>query len=174
MTVLVQSIRFNQVIAGAELDGFLQEGSTLTRKHGLVDNDTTFNQENITSNTTVLLGTANGHEIAGEELVAGDFLPLALAVHPDIIRLDAHSTELVQGPLALPHNGALESNEHEQREERVVPVFIEHPQSNTEDLEDEERCNGVLLEELEEVREREYRRCYRHSDVGCGQFRPST
>lgn len=71
----------------------------------------------------------------------------------DRVRLDAHPTKLRQGSLALPHNRALESDKHEQGEDRVVPVFIETPQADTEQLEDEERRHSVLLEQLAERRD---------------------
>ena len=35
-------------------------------------------------------------------------------------------------------------------EERVVPVFVQHPKPNTEDLEDEEWSNGMLPKQLRE------------------------
>ena len=76
-----------------------------------------------------------------------------MPVYIDLVWLDAHAAELGQGPLSLPHNGALESDQHEQGEQRVVPVFIQHPQSDAEDLEDEEGRNGVFLEQLGEGRD---------------------
>lgn len=71
----------------------------------------------------------------------------------DRVRLDAHPTKLRQGSLALPHNRALESDKHEQGEDRVVPVLVETPQADTEQLEDEERRHSVLLEQLAERRD---------------------
>ncbi|KAI3487633.1 hypothetical protein L1887_48414 [Cichorium endivia] len=53
--------------------------------------------------------------------------------------------------LTLEDDGALEDDEHEEREERVVPVLVEHPQADAEDLEDEEGCDGVLEEEIDEL-----------------------
>jgi hypothetical protein len=86
-------------------------------------------------------------------MVALDLGPLAKTEHPHIVGLDAHAAELVKGTLALPDNSALEGDEHKKSEERVVPVFIEHPKTNTEDLEDEEGRDGVLLEQLGEGRD---------------------
>ena len=77
------------------------------------------------------------------------------------------------GGADLEHGRALEHDEHEQREERVVPVRIDQistaretkegrvknapvlvhaPQASTEDLENEERRNGVFGEQLSERR----------------------
>ena len=150
--ILVQSLGLKNSVGGSELNGVLEQGSTLTRKHGFVDNGGSVDKQHVTSNTAVLLCTAHGDEVAGEKFVGLDFNPLAETEDPDIIRLDAHSAELVEGALALPHHSALESNEHEQGKERVVPVLVEHPKSDTEDLEDKERCDGVLLEQLSESR----------------------
>jgi hypothetical protein len=144
--VLVETLRIQRNIGGAKLDGLLQERSTLTRKHSLVDNGGTFNQKHIASNTTVLLSSVDGDEIARNELVTLNLGPLAQAENPHAVRLDAHATELGQGALTLPNNGALENDEHKEGKERIVPVLVEHPKSNTEDLEDEEWRNGVLLE----------------------------
>ena len=52
----------------------------------------------------------------------------------------------------MPDDSALKDDQHEECEQRVVPVFIQHPKPNTEDLENEEWRNGVLLEKLEECR----------------------
>lgn len=83
-------------------------------------------------------------------MVALDLGPPAKTEHPHIVGLDAHTAELVEGALALPDDCALEGDEHEEGKERVVPVLIEHPQTNTEDLEDEEGRDGMLLEQLGE------------------------
>ncbi len=89
-------------------------------------------------------------QIAGEQPIALDLGPLAEPIHEDIIRLDAHAAELVQGSLALPHHGALEHDQHEEGEKRVVPILVQHPQADAEDLEDEEGRYRMLLEELGE------------------------
>lgn len=54
----------------------------------------------------------------------------------------------------LEDNGAFEYNQHESREETVVPVFVQAPESHTEDLEDEERCDSMLGEQLCELWDR--------------------
>lgn len=48
----------------------------------------------------------------------------------------------------LEDSRALKDDQHEQREETVVPVLVEAPQSDTEDLEDEEGRDGVLRKEF--------------------------
>jgi hypothetical protein len=50
----------------------------------------------------------------------------------------------------LPHNGALEGDEHEERKEGIVPILVEHPQADTEDLEDKERGDGMFPEKFGE------------------------
>ena len=46
----------------------------------------------------------------------------------------------------LPDHRALKNDKHEQGEEAVVPVLVQTPESDTEHLEDEERCRCVLSE----------------------------
>lgn len=52
----------------------------------------------------------------------------------------------------LPDDRRLEDDQHDQGEDRVVPVFIQAPKSNTKDLEDEEWSDGMFLEEFRERR----------------------
>ena len=51
----------------------------------------------------------------------------------------------------MPDHGTLESHEHDEGEERVVPVIVEQPETDTEDLEDKERRDGMLLPQLGEA-----------------------
>jgi len=51
----------------------------------------------------------------------------------------------------LPDDGGLKYDQHEQGEERVVPVLIQAPKSDTENLENEEGGDGVFLEKLSEL-----------------------
>ncbi|KAI6750013.1 hypothetical protein HG531_007278 [Fusarium graminearum] len=146
--ILVETLRIQGNVGRTKLNGILEERSTLTGKHSLVDNSGTLNQKHITSDTTVLLGSVDGNEIARNELVTLNLSPLAQTENPHIVRLDAHATELIESALTLPDDGALENDEHKEGEERIVPILIEHPKSNTEDLKDEEWCNGVLLEQF--------------------------
>jgi hypothetical protein len=147
-SVLVETLDIQGNIGGTKLDRILEERSTLTRKHSLVDNSGTFDQKHITSNTTVLLGSVDRDKVAGNELVTLNLSPPTQTENPHIVGLDAHATELIEGALTLPDDSTLENDEHEESKERIVPVLIEHPKSNTEDLEDEEWCNGVLLEQF--------------------------
>ena len=48
---------------------------------------------------------------------------------------------------------AFEDNKHRQCEEAVVPIFIEAPEANTEDLEDEERSSGSFFEKFGKLRD---------------------
>lgn len=48
----------------------------------------------------------------------------------------------------LPNHSALEHDEHEQSKDAVIPVLIQAPESDTKDLEDEERCGCVFTKEL--------------------------
>lgn len=50
--------------------------------------------------------------------------------------------------LYLPHDRAFEYNKHEEREERVIPILVQTPQSHAKDLEDEEWRDGMLLKEF--------------------------
>ena len=50
---------------------------------------------------------------------------------------------------------AFEYNQHESREETVVPVFVQAPESHTENLEDEERCDSMLGKQLCELWDRD-------------------
>jgi hypothetical protein len=72
----------------------------------------------------------------------------------------------------LEDNCAFEDNQHESGEQTVVPVFVQAPKSYTEDLEDEERCDGVLGEQFRELGNRdvtgvgtEFRREMRDGDI---------
>jgi hypothetical protein len=53
----------------------------------------------------------------------------------------------------LPDDGTLEDDEHEKGEETVIPIFIETPEGDTEDLEDEERGGGLLRKKVDEGRD---------------------
>src|SRR5882672_8998966 len=53
----------------------------------------------------------------------------------------------------LEDDGALKDDEHEQREQAEVPVLVEAPQRDAEDLEHEEGRGGVLREERGEGRD---------------------
>ena len=115
-SVLVKTLGVNLSITGTELNGILQQRRTLARKHGLVDDGGSLDQNHIASNTAVLLCTGNRDKITGEKLVARGLGPLAEAVGIDLVGLDAHAAELVEGALTLPDDGALEYDEHEEGE----------------------------------------------------------
>ena len=53
----------------------------------------------------------------------------------------------------MPYNRALEQDEHEQSEQAVVPIFIQTPECDAENLEDEEWGNTVFCEEGCECRD---------------------
>ena len=53
----------------------------------------------------------------------------------------------------MPHDRALEHDEHEQSEQAVVPIFVQTPECHAENLEDEEWGNTVLCEEGGECRD---------------------
>jgi hypothetical protein len=76
--------------------------------------------------------------------------PFSETKGPNVVGLDAHATELVESALTLPNNSAFKGDEHEEREERIVPILIEEPEADAEDLENEEWRNSMLLEELGE------------------------
>lgn len=48
----------------------------------------------------------------------------------------------------LEHDRAFKDDQHESRKQTVVPVFIQAPQGDTEDLKHEEGRNGMLRKEL--------------------------
>lgn len=50
---------------------------------------------------------------------------------------------------------ALEHDEHEQRKETVIPVLVQTPQRDAEDLEHKEWRGRMLAEQLEEARHRD-------------------
>jgi hypothetical protein len=50
---------------------------------------------------------------------------------------------------------ALEDDQHEQCEKRVVPVLVEAPECDAEDLEDEERRSRMFPKELQERGDRD-------------------
>ena len=50
----------------------------------------------------------------------------------------------------LPHNGTLKHDKHEEREETVVPILVQTPKGDAEDLEDKEGCCGVFREQFRE------------------------
>lgn len=55
----------------------------------------------------------------------------------------------------MPYDRALEHDEHEQSEQAVVPIFVQTPECDAEDLEDEEWGNTVLCKEGRECRNRD-------------------
>jgi hypothetical protein len=52
----------------------------------------------------------------------------------------------------LPHDGALEGDKHEEGKEGIIPILVKHPQTDTEDLENEKGSNSMFLKELGEGR----------------------
>ena len=50
----------------------------------------------------------------------------------------------------LPHNGTLKHDKHEEREETVVPILVQTPKGDAEDLEDKKRCCCVFREQFGE------------------------
>ena len=58
----------------------------------------------------------------------------------------------------LPHGCASKCDKREQRKQAVVPVFVETPQRDTEDLENEEWRDGMFCEWLPERRDRDIKR----------------
>jgi len=50
----------------------------------------------------------------------------------------------------LPHDGTFKHHQHEQGEETVVPVFIQNPKGDTENLENKERGSSMLAKEFGE------------------------
>ena len=130
------------------MDRILEQRGALARKHGFIHNGSSLDQEHVAGNTTVILCPRDGDKIAGEELVTLDLNPPAQAEHPNIVGFNTHAAEFVQGALALPNYCALEGDQHEEGEKRVVPVLIQHPKTNAEDLKNEEGSHCVLLEEL--------------------------
>lgn len=58
----------------------------------------------------------------------------------------------------LEDDGALKNDEHEEGEKRVVPVLVEHPQADAEDLEHKKGRDGVLGKEAEERRHGDVKR----------------
>jgi hypothetical protein len=55
----------------------------------------------------------------------------------------------------LPDNSALENYKHEEGENAVIPVLVEHPKGHAEDLEDEEWCGSMLSKQSAEGRNRD-------------------
>jgi hypothetical protein len=54
-------------------------------------------------------------------------------------------------PTNLEHDCALKDHQHEAGEKTVVPVFIQAPEGDAEDLENEEGCDGMLCEKFREL-----------------------
>eukprot|EP00965_Chrysotila_dentata_P122588 4051637-Pleurochrysis_carterae.AAC.1 len=52
-------------------------------------------------------------------------------------------------------HGALEDHQHQQREERVVPVVVKRPQDHAQDLKHEKRRECMLLEQRTKGRPRD-------------------
>lgn len=54
------------------------------------------------------------------------------------------------GATYLPDNSALKHDQHEQGEQTVIPIFVQTPEGDAEDLEHEEGCCGVFREQFGE------------------------
>lgn len=52
----------------------------------------------------------------------------------------------------LEHDSAFENDQHEKSEQAVVPIFVQTPESDTEDLEDKERRGSMFPKECGERR----------------------
>ena len=66
--------------------------------------------------------------------------------------------ELRDGTHSLPHSCALDHDKYEQCKQAVVPVFVETPQRDTENLENEEGRGGMFCKERSGRRDRDIKR----------------
>lgn len=64
------------------------------------------------------------------------------------VRLISHFSHFCHVSHLLMNEGALEHNEHNKREDTVIPELIEAPQSDAEHLKHEERCDCSFFEQL--------------------------
>jgi len=85
-----------------------------------------------------------------------------LNLNPFLLTLDVHSvgllthtTEFTNCLNTLENHSAFKDNQHEKGKQRVVPVLVQTPQTNAENLEHEEGCYGVLLEKFSKSRDRD-------------------
>lgn len=146
--VLVLALHIELGLALTQLDGLFEKRSGLSRQHGLVDNTGTGNENHITSQAGILTRSSNRDDVTGKQLVSLDLRPLSVSVHLNGVRSKTHASELGHSSLTLPHHSGLKHDKHDEGEDGVVPLLIETPESNTEDLEDKEGGNSVLKEEL--------------------------
>lgn len=66
-------------------------------------------------------------------------------------RLAPHIPDCGHISKLLLNKGALEHDEHDEGENTVVPVLVQTPQSDAENLEDKERSDRTFLEELSKL-----------------------
>ena len=48
----------------------------------------------------------------------------------------------------LPDDRTLEHDKHEQCEQTIIPILVQTPQGDTEDLKNKKRCSGLFSKEF--------------------------
>ena len=71
---------------------------------------------------------------------------------PEVAWLRAHVPEPLETLLSLENNSSLKEEKHPKLHQTKVPVVIKEPETRSEELEDKEGRNHVLLVDLDEFR----------------------
>ena len=82
----------------------------------------------------------DGDNIARKKFVTLNLGPFGVPKDLNRERHNTHRPKLCQRPQPLPDDCTLKHDEHEQREQAIVPIFIKTPERHTKDLEEEEWC----------------------------------
>lgn len=74
------------------------------------------------------------HNITHNKIIARDSGPFSRPEHLDRIGFSCHLAKLIHGAKTRFHDCRLEEEQHEKRENTVVPHVVQTPQQHTEDL----------------------------------------
>mmetsp|Transcript_27226 Transcript_27226/g.79347 ORF Transcript_27226/g.79347 Transcript_27226/m.79347 type:complete len:226 (+) Transcript_27226:687-1364(+) len=66
-------------------------------------------------------------------------------------RLACHTAQGAEGLESLEHGRGLKGHDGEEREDRVLPVLVQHPENRAKDLEDGDWRQQLLLEEFRDL-----------------------
>jgi hypothetical protein len=81
--------------------------------------------------------------------------PFLLTLDIHSVGLLTHTSEFTNCLDTLEYHSAFKDNQHEKSKQRVVPVLIQTPQTNAENLKHEEGSYGVFLEKFNKSRDRD-------------------
>jgi hypothetical protein len=107
----------------------------------------------------------NTDEISWNEIGAEDFIPFPIPECLDGVRGDTHRPKLCKSPYSLhsqlrcyygipstylKDDSTFKDNQHEQSKQGLIPILVQTPKCNTENLENKEWSDGMFGKQFSE------------------------